>query len=135
MKAPRSTMELSDKENMHPNIMLPTTEDPKADSGRNYPKVSCFGSIGSDEHDPKDWRKRILSISDRERALNSKLLKMMKKINSPEKHENYKLSTEACSNNKNSQKLGNTLRRYLHENSQSSLNITFTSGNLGEMLE
>lgn len=81
MKAPRS-MELSDKENMHPNIMLPTTEDPKPDSTRNYPKVSCFGVV-SDEHDPKDWRKRILTLSDRERALNGKLLKMMNNINSP----------------------------------------------------
>lgn len=62
MKALKS-MEFSNKENMHPNIMLPSTEDPKGDFSRNYPKVSCFG-IGT-EHRDRDWRKRILTLSDR----------------------------------------------------------------------
>lgn len=77
----------------------------------------------SEDSQSKNWRKRILTISDREKALNSKLLKMMTGRNTPAKVD--KVLTEAASNTKHSQKiLGNTLRRYLYENSNQ--NITFT---------
>lgn len=84
--------------------------------------MSCFGALNEDSQS-KNWRKRILTISDREKALNSKLLKMMTGRNTPAKVD--KVLTEAASNTKHSQKiLGNTLRRYLYENSNQ--NITFT---------
>lgn len=61
----------------------------------------------------KDWRKRIFYFSDREKALNTKLLKMIKKSKaSPEKQD--KVTTEAASNHKQSHRLGNTLLRYLY---------------------
>ncbi len=54
-----------------------------------------------------------MTISDREKALNNKLLKMMTGRNSPSKID--KIITEAASSGKHSQKiLGNTLRRYLY---------------------
>jgi hypothetical protein len=56
-----------------------------------------------------------MNLSDRERVLNNKLLKMLAGRTSPFKND--KVLTEAASaisNTKYSQKLGNTLKRYLY---------------------
>lgn len=52
---------------------------------------------------------------------------------SPEKED--KILTEAASNDKQSQKLGNTLLRYLYEQSHSRMNITFPENIMNELLE
>lgn len=56
-----------------------------------------------------------MNLSDRETVLNNKLLKMLAGRTSPFKND--KVLTEAASaisNTKYSQKLGNTLKRYLY---------------------
>lgn len=57
---------------------------------------------------------------------------MIQHRNSPEKYD--KLPTSA-SHNKNSHKLGNTLGRYLYENSYTHHNVTFTSGSFGDIVD
>lgn len=69
----------------------------------------------------KDWRKKILEPSEREKILEARLVQMLRRsngslTNSPEKADREKMVTEAQSHS-HGQNMGNTLLRYLYEKS------------------
>ena len=102
----------SDKENIHPNIMR--------NSQNPYPKVSSF--TPEQNHSPvSDWKVRLLQPSDREKALDKKLSRMLSNDTSPTKRD--KMATEAASQSRSRMNLGNTLWRYLYERSINSISL------------
>jgi hypothetical protein len=78
----------------------------------------------------REWKQRIIGVSDRERALNNRLMKMLISHGSPIKIE--KFVTESCSHC-SQRHLENTLRRYLYE--RSNISMTLGDHNLSEMAE
>lgn len=111
MRVNPNIYDLSHKENVYPSKVLPTTGEQSPYPELNYPKVSCF-KASNDEHETKDWRKRIVNLSDREKALNNKLTKMMTKVSSPIKKEKMTIEVTSRSNTSKRQ-MSNTLGRYL----------------------
>lgn len=59
----RKSYDYSNKENLHPNIQLLSTQNQSKDSNKLHPKVSSFKV--SSENEAISWKNKLFRISDR----------------------------------------------------------------------